>query len=76
VAYNRTQVQNVIDALNRAQALDAKTLVAAQTLKIGVDDNDDFSVTNAAQVTAYVTTKRALRDSLVIQMQPIVAAWT
>jgi hypothetical protein len=76
VAYNRSQVQNVIDALTRAQTLDAKAADAVDKARIGIDENDDLSITNAAQVAAYVTAKRAQRDSLISQVQPVVAAWT
>jgi hypothetical protein len=75
VAYNRNQVQNVIDALARAQTLDAKSQAAATAARISIDENDDLAITNAAQVAAFVATKRAQRDTLITQVQPIVAAW-
>ena len=75
MAYNRNQVQNVIDALSRAQTLDAKAQAAATSARINIDDNDDLSITNAAQVAAFVASKRAQRDSLISQVQPVVAAW-
>lgn len=76
MAYNRTQVGNVIDALVRAQALDAKALAAVNQARISIDENDDLAITNAAQVAAYVTAARSKRDALIATVQPIVAAWT
>jgi len=65
----------VVDALTRALALDAKATAVVTAARIIVDDNDDFSVTNAAQVTSYVASKRAQRDSLIAQVKPVVAGW-
>jgi len=74
--FNRTQVENVRDALDRALSLDAKATRVETAAKIQVDDVDDFAITNPAQVTAYVSARRTQRDNLDLAVKPVVAGWS
>ena len=75
MAFNRTQVNNISNALDRALTLDSKANLVEAAAKIIVDENDDLAVTNPAQVAAYVANKRALRDTIIATVKPIVAGW-
>lgn len=76
MAFNRSQVSNVMDALHRAMALDVKAERVGSLSKLDIDENDDFQITNSAQVMAYVTQLRTRRDNLIASIQPVVAGWS
>lgn len=75
MAYNRSEVSQVAAILERALALDAKASLVEARAQIVIDDVDDFAVSAPAQVTAYIASKRAQRDALVLSVKPTVAGW-
>ena len=74
--FNRTQVSNVRDALDRALAIDFKADRVAALSKLDIDENEDFAITNASQVMAYVAAMRVRRDNIINAIQPVVAGWS
>lgn len=76
MAFNKAEVSAVASRLERALVLDSKATLVESRGFIDVDDNDDFKITNAQQVAAFVASRRAQRDALIANIQPTVAAWT
>lgn len=76
MAFNRIQVENVANSLDRALALDSKANLVEAAAKIIIDDNDDLAITNPAQVAAYVSNRRTARDNIISAIKPVVAGWS
>ena len=75
MAYKPNEVSEVISKLSDAQTIHAKIQAVQAASRIGVDDNDDLSITKNAQVLEYIQDLRQKRDNKLANVQPIVAAW-
>lgn len=76
MAFNRAQVESVVDGLSRCLTIQAKLQAVSQASKIIVNESEDLNITTPAQVTAYLALLAQRRDAIIAQVQPVVAAWT
>jgi len=73
--FNRTEVESVAASLKRALVLDAKASRVEVANALDVDDDDDLKITNQAQVTAYIASRRNIRDAIIAAIKPTVSGW-
>lgn len=76
MAFNQKQVEEVRDKLDRALTLHLKQKAVKDANRVPVDDSDDLAITTNQLVQDYIAEKKAKRDALIAEIQPVVAAWT
>lgn len=75
MAFNQKQVEDVRDKLDRALALHLKQKAVKDANMVPIGDSDDLSITTNQLVLDYIAEKKAKRDALIADIQPVVAAW-
>jgi hypothetical protein len=75
VAWSKASGEAVRDGVSRAIELQVKINAVTAASKIIVDENDDFNIQNAAQVTAYINLLTTRRDNILAAVKPEVAGW-
>ena len=75
MAFNRSQVENVKDGLDRALSIQAKIARLNASGKLEVDENPDLEIANGAQLTAYLALLAQRRDNIIAAVKPVVAGW-
>ena len=75
MAFNKSQVENVKDGLERALSIHAKMVRLNALGKLEVDENPDLEISNGAQLTAYLALLQQRRDNIIAAVKPVVAGW-
>lgn len=75
MAFNKSQVENVMDGLDRALTIHAKIVRLNALGKIEVDENADLEIPNGAQLTAYLALLVQRRDNIIAAVKPVVSGW-